>query len=86
VDGRIYEPIKPLGQRYSFPIDLGGVLATLMQRGKIVGQGISERGWVKMRLESPLLSSKGTVLTLSKKGYMTQVVPLKFKKPIDDAN
>ncbi len=85
VDRRIYEPIVPLGQKYSFPIDLDGVLATLMQRGKIVGQGISEHGWVKMRLERPLLSSNGTVLTLTKKGYVTQAVPLKFGKPIGDA-
>ncbi len=86
VDRRIYEPIKPLGQKYSFPIDLDGVTVTFLQKGKIVGQGISKNGWVKMRLESPLLASSSPFLTLTRKGYITRSIPLRFSKPMDPIN
>ncbi len=86
VDRRIYEPIKPLGQKYSFPIDLDGVTVTLLQKEKIVGQGISKNGWVKMRLESPLLTSSAPFLTLTRKGYITRSIPLRFSKPMDPIN
>jgi hypothetical protein len=68
VNPDLYEPIKPMKSICRYPIETEGVMVSLIQKGKIVGQGISSKGYVKVKPDNPLPCSEDTRLSLSKKG------------------
>jgi hypothetical protein len=76
-----FEAVIPHRWDYWFPLEMEGIIATLIQEGEILGQGISSKGGVAIRLNKPLSYSQNTLISLSKKGYVTQVLKLSVKQP-----
>jgi len=74
IDFRVLQPFVPFRKAYRFPIEIDGVRASLIDHGKIVAQGISTKGGVRLKLNKRL--SAGARLSLSKRGYLTQVYSL----------
>jgi hypothetical protein len=74
IDHRIFQPFVPFRKAYMIPIKIDGVLVSLIDNGKIVAQGISKKGRVRLKLEKRL--SAGTRISLSKRGHLTQTYPL----------
>ena len=71
-----YDPIIPNEFVYWFPLVQDGAIASLLQEGEIISQGISIDGWVMFQLDEPLPYSDDTSISFTKTGYVTQIVPL----------
>ena len=71
-------PLSPVSATYRFPLEIEGVIVTLIQKGKIIGQGISRNGQVKIQLDGPLASPDNISISFNKRGYPTQVRPFRI--------
>lgn len=69
-------PLWPLGLSYSLPIEVDGVVVTLLHNGEILGQGISQDGQAIIVLDQPLTSAEDLIITITKTGYLTQKVEI----------
>ena len=63
-------PLDPHGLRFEIPIEVDGVVATLMRRGTILGQGISRGGKAIIHLDKPLPNRRRLRVSLSKQGCL----------------
>jgi hypothetical protein len=71
-----FEAVIPHRWDYWVPLELEGVIVTLIQKGEILGQGVSMDGGVNIKLKKPLANTQDTLISLSKEGYVTQVKTL----------
>ena len=78
VDPDLFRPIVPLMRAYRIPIIIDDVTVSLIQNGKIISQGISENGWVQLKLKKPLSTRSEVSISFNKKNYLTQTYPLVF--------
>ncbi len=81
-DHHVFQPIRPFEMEYVLPLDMPDVFVSLIQDGMIIGQGISGKGQAVITFDSPLLYTTNTVISFSRNGHMTKVLPIQITNPI----
>jgi hypothetical protein len=77
-------PMRPLGEEwleFEVPLEIDGVVATLMRKDEILGQGISSGGRAVIQMEEPLTNAQRRMVSLSKQGYITRAWPVSLSTP-----
>ncbi len=74
----VLEPLFP-DYRFELPPELDGGLASIVQRGEILGQAIVRGGEAALKLRAPLEDLPDTVLNVEREGYRPVSVPIQFK-------
>ena len=77
-------PMQPLGDEwleFEMPLEIDGVVATLMRKDEILGQGISRGGRAVIQLDKPLTNSRRMLVSLSKQGHLTRSWPVSLPTP-----
>ena len=80
MDPGMLQPLVPFRPAYRMPVEIDGVRVSLIQNGTIVAQGVSEKGWVQLRLTRPLSLKSGVSISFHKQGHLTETYPLAFRQ------
>ncbi len=83
IDPVVLEPFPVEDLRYVLPIERDGVVASIIYKNEVLGQGISKNGKVMIYVDQRLDDYSDLIISFNKPGYLTQVVPIKAVKESD---